>query len=266
MSPRLIGRFMTKILISVFLIVLFAVACFAQWAPQVGPVAARLRGVSAVSNSVAWASGENGACLRTTDGGKSWQAIKVPNAAGLDFRDVDAFDANRAYLLSIGEGDRSRIYKTIDGGAQWTLQFTNRNPRAFFDAMGFWDDQSGLAVSDPVDGSFVIVKTTDGGATWQQIPSERIPPAIEGEAAFAASGTCVTVQGRENAWFATGGAAARVFRSTDRGNTWEVSVNTDQGREPVQRVSFQLRSLMQKTEWWLAATIAKSRKRVTTSP
>jgi photosystem II stability/assembly factor-like uncharacterized protein len=223
---------MIRILISLFAIVLFAMACVAQWSPQASQITARLRGVSAVSDKVAWASGENGACIKTTDGGKSWKALKVTATAGLDFRDVDAFDANRAYLLSIGEGERSRIYKTVDGGAQWTLQFTNRNPKAFFDAMAFWDAQSGIAVSDPVDGSFVIVKTTDGGATWQQIPMERIPPAIEGEAAFAASGTCVTVHGSDDAWFATGGATARVFRSTDRGNTWAVSATPIKAGSP----------------------------------
>jgi photosystem II stability/assembly factor-like uncharacterized protein len=223
---------MIRVSLSLSAIVLFAMASFAQWSPQVSQTAARLRGVSAVSDSVAWASGENGACLRTTDGGKSWKILKVPGAESLDFRDVDAFDANSAYLLSIGEGERSRIYKTIDGGAQWTLQFTNRNPKAFFDAMAFWDARTGIAVSDPVDGSFVIVKTTDAGATWQQIPSERIPRAIEGEAAFAASGTCVTVQGRDLAWFATGGGAARVFRSTDRGNTWAVSTTPIKAGSP----------------------------------
>lgn len=196
----------------------------AQWTPQTSGTTARLRGVSAVNAKVAWASGSRGTYVRTIDGGATWQAGTVPGAEKLDFRDVDAFDANTAYLLSIGSGESSQIYKTTDGGQHWTLQFTNHNPKAFFDSMAFWDASNGLAVSDPVDGRFVIIRTTDGGATWKEIPPENMPPALQSEGAFAASGTCLRVQGKNNVWFATGGAeAARVFRSTDRGNTWQVA-------------------------------------------
>lgn len=201
-----------------------SVTAMAQWTPQTSGTTARLRGVSAVNAKVAWASGSRGTYVRTIDGGATWQAGTVPGAERLDFRDVDAFDANTAYLLSIGNGESSQIYKTTDGGQHWTQQFINRNPKAFFDSMAFWDAKNGLAVSDPVDGRFVIIRTTDGGATWKAIPPENMPPALEGEGAFAASGTCLRTQGKNNVWFATGGAkTARVFRSTDRGLTWQVA-------------------------------------------
>src|SRR5262245_4667291 len=93
-----------------------------QWLPQSSGTTAVLRGVSAVDSQVAWASGNKGTVLKTTDGGATWQAITVPGAEMLDFRDVEAFDANTAYLLSIGEGEKSRIYKTTDGGQNWKLQ------------------------------------------------------------------------------------------------------------------------------------------------
>ncbi len=196
----------------------------AQWVVQPSGTTVRFRGVSAVNSSVAWASGDKGTFARTVDGGATWRAGVVPGASELDFRDVDAFDANTAYLLAIGPGDKSRIYKTTDGGREWALQFTNSNPKAFFDAMAFWDKDHGIAVSDPVEGRFVIITTRDGGASWKQMPAEGMPPALAGEGAFAASGTCITVQGRNNVWFGTGGAAqARVFRSTNRGQTWTVS-------------------------------------------
>ena len=173
---------------------------------------------------VAWASGSNGTYARTTDGGATWQAAVVPGAAQLDFRDVQAVDANTAFLLSIGPGEASKIYKTTDGGSHWTLQFTNHNPKAFFDAFAFWDALTGIAMSDPVDGRFILIKTTDGGATWKELRHENLPPAIEGDGAFAASGTCIAVQGKKNVWFGSGGAAtARVFRSTDGGDTWKVA-------------------------------------------
>jgi photosystem II stability/assembly factor-like uncharacterized protein len=154
----------------------------------------------------------------------------VPGAEALDFRDVEAFDAETAYLLSIGEGDRSRIYKTTDGGGHWRLQFTNSNPKAFFDALAFWDADHGVAVSDSVDGRFVIIKTTDGGTSWKEIPPEKLPPALAGEGAFAASGTCVITQGRNNVWIAT--TAARVLSSTDGGETWQVATTPIPSGQP----------------------------------
>lgn len=219
--------FLKKRLIPAFALIVFVLcadAANAQWTTQASGTSVRLRGVSAVNSSVAWASGDKGTFARTVDGGATWRSGVVPGASGLDFRDVDAFDANTAYLLAIGPGENSRIYKTTDGGATWTLQFTNSNPKAFFDAMAFWDKDHGIAVSDPVDGRFLIITTADGGATWKQMPAEGMPPALNGEGAFAASGTCITVRGKTDVWFGTGGAAqARVFRSTNRGKTWTVA-------------------------------------------
>jgi photosystem II stability/assembly factor-like uncharacterized protein len=201
-----------------------------QWLRQSSGTTARLRGVSAVSATVVWASGADGVYLKTTDGGANWRAAIVPGAEALDFRDVEAFDANTAYLLSIGEGERSRIYKTTDGGEHWQLQFTNTNPKAFFDALAFWDADRGVAVSDAVDGRFVVIRTTDGGANWKEIPPEKLPPALAGEGAFAASGTCVITQGKNNVWITT--TAARVLSSTDGGDTWQVATTPIPSGQP----------------------------------
>jgi photosystem II stability/assembly factor-like uncharacterized protein len=214
---------MFKMTLITLLFVLCAVDARAQWIGQTSGTTVRLRGVSAVSRRVAWASGANGTYARTLDGGRTWQTGQVPGAAELDFRDVDAFDAETAYLLAIGEGERSRIYKTNDGGRNWTLQFQNRRAGAFYDCMAFWDGARGLAVSDPVEGRFLVVRTEDGGRTWRE-EAGGMPPALEGEGGFAASGTCVAVNGRSDAWFGTGGpAGARVFRSTDGGRTWSAA-------------------------------------------
>ena len=207
------------------LLVICAADARAQWVAQASGTSVRLRGVSAVNSRVAWASGAGGTYARTTDGGRTWQAGQVPGAAELDFRDVDAFDAETAYLLAIGEGERSRIYKTTDGGRHWTLQFQNRSAAAFYDCMAFWDSRRGLAVSDPVEGRFLVVITEDGGRTWNEIAATGIPPSLAGEGGFAASGTCVTViKGGTYAWFGTGGPnGPRVFRTNDSGRTWQAA-------------------------------------------
>ena len=183
-----------------------------------------MRGVSAVSDRVAWASGTNGTVLRTTDGGASWHRLTIPGSEKLDFRDIDAVDERTAYALSIGPGELSRIYKTTDAGLTWTEQFVNRDPKAFYDAMAFWDEQRGVAVSDSVDGQFVVLTTRDGGASWTRVPSSALPAALPNEGFFAASGTNVTVAAPNHVWLGTGAASeARVLHSSDGGRTWAVS-------------------------------------------
>src|SRR5579871_4225073 len=137
-----------------------------RWQPQAIQSDADFRGLCAVSPQVAWVSGTKGTFGRTTDGGKAWAVGTVPDAAGLDFRDVEAFGEDTAYLLSAGPGEGSRIYKTTDGGKTWGLRFKNAEPRAFFNAIAFWDERRGIALSDPVDGRFLLIVTDDAGATW----------------------------------------------------------------------------------------------------
>lgn len=201
---------------------ILAAAVHAQWQKQNVDTKSGFRGLSVVNENVVWASGTGGTVIRTIDGGKTWTVGKVPDADKLDFRDIEAFDENTAYVLSIGPGESSRIYKTIDGGKTWKLQFKNTNEKAFFDALAFWDKDNGIAMSDPVDGRFVLIRTTDG-TNWSPVDTSKMPATVEGEAAFAASGTCIITKGTKSAYLVSGGMAARVFRSTDRGATWTVA-------------------------------------------
>ena len=185
---------------------------------------ARLRGLSAVSASVAWTSGSQGTVLRTVDKGQTWENVSPPGASTLQFRDIEAFDADHAVILSIGNGSDSRVYVTADAGRHWTLTFVNPEPTAFYDCMTFFDNKRGLALSDPPDGlKFRVIATDDGGMSWHVVDPAGMPPALPGEFAFAASGQCITSDHGHRAWFGTGGGAqARVFRSDDRGQTWTV--------------------------------------------
>jgi photosystem II stability/assembly factor-like uncharacterized protein len=284
------------------LLFLVAATAAAQSPPQTFPAytTESLRGVSAVSRQIAWASGTHGTYLRTTDG-RTWIPDQVPGAESLDFRAVVAFSADEAFLMSAGPGGQSRIYHTADRGRHWQLQFTNPNPKGFFDSMVFWDPKHGIVLGDPIPDEkgqpkFELLMTNDG-QTWTHIPPAQLPSAIDGEGAFAASNTCLAIlttpaptksaviqsgdtrsakrdacrsrrtpcnlsspaapegipttdvvmstpklvsaswkagasaprqpsEGASaldpNIWFATGGAAARVFHSPDRGHTWQV--------------------------------------------
>ncbi|HVN17535.1 MAG TPA: YCF48-related protein [Dongiaceae bacterium] len=232
-----------------FFLLLFSIFAAAQSGPriQISHTTESLRGVSAVSHDVAWASGTHGTYLRTIDGGKTWTPAQVPEASALDFRGVVAFSADEAFLMSAGPGEKSRIYHTSDGGQHWQLQFTNANPKGFFDSIAFWDARHGLVLGDPIpDPSgklhFELLETDDG-QTWHVMPSAQMPEALAGEGAFAASNSCLalvpgTAGGRSgvsdtdgrtttdasdaNIWFGTGGKVARVFHSANGGKNWEV--------------------------------------------
>ena len=201
-------------------VVILGVSAEAQWIRQEVATTASFRGLSVVNEKVIWASGTGGTVIRTVDGGKKWDVIQVPDAAKLDFRDIEAFDANTAYILSIGNGESSRIYKTTDGGKTWKEQFRNKNEKAFYDAIACWTAKRCIAMSDPVDGHYVLIETLDGGAKWTEIKSNDLPAAKDGQAAFAASGTCLIAQGGGMAYLVSGGTDAVVFRSYDYGRSW----------------------------------------------
>ncbi len=215
---------MKLILLATLLLGLCPSVALAQWQRQTISSDADFRGLCAVSAKTAWVSGTKGTYAHTADAGKTWSVGKVPGAEKLDFRDVEAFGESTAYLLSIGLGENSRIYKTADGGKTWTLQFKNADKDAFYDAMAFWDENNGIALSDPVKGQFQLIVTDDGGTNWKRLPAKDLPAALPNEGAFAASGTCTVTHGDKDVWFVTGGAkTARVFHSSNRGQNWTVS-------------------------------------------
>jgi photosystem II stability/assembly factor-like uncharacterized protein len=210
-----------RLLPSLILSLAAAAPAAAQWAPQPSPTDVELRGLSVVSPRVIWASGQRGTVLRTIDGGGRWTRDTIPGAAALDLRAIAATSATTAHALSIA--DSSRIYRTTDGGRSWTRTWSATRKGTFLDALRFWDARHGVAMSDPVEGRFLVLTTSDGGASWQEVPADRIPPAIEGEGGFAASGTCIAVYGTSHVWIVSGGArTARVYHSPDRGRSWTV--------------------------------------------
>jgi photosystem II stability/assembly factor-like uncharacterized protein len=199
---------------------------YAQWTIQASNTTADLRGIDSIGGGVAWASGTNGTVLRTEDGGYVWQSCSLPpGAEKLDFRGIQAFDANTAIVMSSGTGDLSRLYKTTDGCHSWNLIFTNPYaPDGFFDAILFIDRQHGMVLSDPSvvpvlptpedSGDFHLRVTADGGAKWGPISAPDLPGVpgnglhpSKGEAAFAASNSSMAVL---NGWFWFATSAGRV--------------------------------------------------------
>ena len=193
------------------------------WSPQESTTTAHLRGLSSVSENVAWASGTKGTVIRTIDAGKNWQRVSVPGADSVDFRDIEAFDENNAIVLSAAQ-DYVSIYKTVDGGQHWDLKYISSVKGTFYDAMDFWDDQNGIAFGDAINGRLLILRTFDGGENWEELPYENRPQALDGQGGFAASGTCIRTQGSHNVYIGLGGEESSLFYSKDKGQTWTKTV------------------------------------------
>jgi photosystem II stability/assembly factor-like uncharacterized protein len=220
---------MLRPLNSFVLLLAAAPTAFAQnWKIQTSGMDTNLRGVSAAwtdipgktPSPVVWASGSNGVVLRSMDDGKSWKRLRVEGGETLDFRGVRALDQNAAYLMSSGEGEKSRIYKTTDGGATWILQYTDKRKEFFLDAIACETETKCFALGDPMDGKFLLLETHDG-EHWARLPTDQLPAALPGEGAFAASNSVLAIDEGDDVFFATGGGErARVFYSPNNGQTW----------------------------------------------
>lgn len=219
-------------------VVLGAALCGVAAVPfvQQSGTSALLIGIHVVSEQVVWAAGARGTVTRSTDGGATWTAGKVPGADSLQFRDVHALDARTAWVLSIGNGPQSRIYHTRDAGATWQSQFVNADSAAFYDCMDFWDARRGIVIGDATGRSMAVLLTTDGGATWRRVDPSTLPDAQPSEGSFAASGTCVETGAAGRAWIVMSTPTrARLLRTADYGRTWALEtlpITTHEGSGP----------------------------------
>jgi photosystem II stability/assembly factor-like uncharacterized protein len=209
----------------IYCILLLVAATGSWWSEQPTGVDANLRGVAVVvrrGSTIIWATGSKGAIVRSADGGKAWEPVHIPGAENLDFRGVQTFDGKTLFVMSSGEAEQSRIYKSTDSGSTWEMLYSDKRKSFFLDALVCADDRHCFALSDPVDGKFLLISTTDG-RQWKELPREHMPTALRQEGAFAASNSGLLLYGKSEIYFATGGPAARVFHSEDLGQTWTAS-------------------------------------------
>jgi photosystem II stability/assembly factor-like uncharacterized protein len=178
-----------------------------------------IRGISVVSDSVAWVSGSNGSVGKTTDGGKTWKWTKPKGYEKLDFRDNEAFDENRAVVVNAGSP--AYILLTEDGGKNWTESYKNLDSAIFLDGMDFWDEKKGIIFGDPIQQHLRLLMTTDGGHSWKDSSSALKFEMAVGEAGFAASGSTIKTLPGGKVWIATGGTKSNIYASDDYGLIWK---------------------------------------------
>jgi photosystem II stability/assembly factor-like uncharacterized protein len=207
-----------------FILLFFALIpalCFSQnykLVPLPAGPKTSIRGLSIVSDRVAWVSGSNGYVGKTIDGGASWQWMQPVGKENLDFRDIQAFDTQKAIIVNAGSP--AYILMTVDGGKTWKTTYNNADPAIFLDGMDFWNPKQGMIFGDPIAHRMQLLRTTDGGLSWKDISGQLKLDMAEGEAGFAASGTTIKVLGKGKAWISTGGMAANIYHSADYGQSW----------------------------------------------
>jgi photosystem II stability/assembly factor-like uncharacterized protein len=173
---------------------------------------ASFRGVSCAANGVAWASGSSSSIYRSGDWGQTWQKLPAPGKADLDFRDVHAFDFDRAIVMAAGPGEASALYATQDGGDSWQQLLANPDEKGFFDSIAMNADGSGFLIGDPIEGHFTLY-ASDQNQMWHRVAPPSTPVSFAEEYCFAASGTAIALTPKGTLWLATGGAKSRLLQT-----------------------------------------------------
>ena len=177
-----------------------------------------IRGLSVVSDQVAWVSGSKGYVGKSLDGGQTWEWTQPKGFESLDFRDIQAFDDQHAIIVNAGSP--AYVLSTQDGGKTWNQQYENTDSLIFLDGMDFWDRHRGMIFGDPIREHMQLLRTEDGGATWQDVTAKLKFKMKLGEAGFAASGTSIRMMNKGKVWIATGGSASNVYFSKNYGKSW----------------------------------------------
>ncbi len=172
------------------------------------------RGLHAVDDSVVVVGGTQGSFCYSLDAGIHWDFLQIPNAEESQFRSVWAHNHSR--FIAVSAGAPSYVYLTDDRGAHWSRVFSDTAQSTFLDGITFANDTLGWVFGDPVNGRFKLLQTVDGGMHWNEISG---PIAIDGEAAFAASGSSILYHDSILS-IVTGGTVSRIHLSLDKGQSW----------------------------------------------
>ncbi|MDT0643274.1 oxidoreductase [Zunongwangia sp. F363] len=176
-----------------------------------------IRAIEVIGNNLVFAA-NNGTYGLYNSAKGTWKTnVQKYDTLTPEFRAV-ASTANDFFML--GVGNPALLYKTGENG-KMELVYKEEDENVFYDAMAFWNDEEGIAMGDPTENCLSIIITRDGGNTWNKISCENLPEAAQGEAAFAASNSNITIEGGKT-WILSGGMKSRIFFSPDKGKNWEV--------------------------------------------
>jgi len=208
-----------------------------NWSPQVSGFSfgKRIQYINAVNSNVAWATSYDGSLqdfylnqkfTRTINGGGTWIPGIITNSVGLLPSMIFALNADTAYCpmysMNAWPGNPRGIYITRNGGLTWDRQTSAsfNNATSFPNVVHFFNKKDGWCMGDPINGEFECYTTSNGGIDWLAVPAANLPDPVSDE--YGTAGYYSSVG--NNIWFATN--KGRVFRSNDKGLSWDVSVTT----------------------------------------
>lgn len=177
------------------------------------------RAIAVLNDSTVWFANSTGKVGQVTLSGKS-NYYTFKDSLKRHFR---AIGSTKDDLFALTIESLARLYKFTknDFSQPAQLVYLEKHPKAFYDAMHFLDNKTGIAMGDPTDKCLSIITTNDGGNSWQKKLCQDLPKSFDGEAAFAASNTNIATY-KNSIWIATGGIKSRIFISKNKGKTFKV--------------------------------------------
>jgi len=199
LSGRLETHHMKRSLLCSVFLVLFTPA-HAQWTLQDAHTSADLEAIHSLGGGIAWASGKNGSVLRTVDNGATWHVCAIPEGAEtFDFVSVQGFTRDAAIVMSSGLGERSRLYKTIDGCSTWRNLLTNSNSGDSWIGIQFANAERGFLIGAPgprtsaKERRIILEETYDRGDTWRAWQDETPALALQDDSPVFITGFGATL-------------------------------------------------------------------------
>jgi photosystem II stability/assembly factor-like uncharacterized protein len=200
-------------------------------------------GESNSQRSVAYGDG----IYRSDDGGKNWQNLGLKKSEHIGRVVIDPRDSKVVYVAAEGPlwgpaGDRG-LYKSTDGGKTWKAVLTisentgvadvaidPSNPDIVYAAAY----QRRRHVFTLIDGGpeSAIYRSTDAGVTWNKLKSG-LPAVDMGRIGLAVSAVDPSVV---YASIEAADGKGGIFRSNDRGATWERQNEFDVGAQYYARI------------------------------
>lgn len=152
--------------------------------------------------------GSNSAIYKTSNGGVSWDSMVTNIPAAQTLKDIFFFDANTGYTCQYSTTTAGSVWKTIDGGTNWTqYTLTGQTGTAIrVYGISFVDTARGWAINYTPRP----YKTTDGGATWTK---DSIVDAF--------AGFMYDIQMMNASTGYICGSSGRIYKTTNGGALWD---------------------------------------------
>lgn len=184
-----------------------------MYVEQSSGVTSSLNSASMTGNFVpsqVWICGDNGVVLKSTNSGTNWINVSgngIPNTVKLVNISCRAFDT----ALTAGNiGSNTFVYRTVNGGLNWTQVFTQTNGK--INAIWMKNGTQGFMTGDPVGNRWSLWKTINGGAVWDSAGMNL--PQTASEKGYSNSLAVIS----NNIWFGTNNS--RLYRSINNGLNW----------------------------------------------